>query len=162
MEQKTQGGHRKGIWDSFHWHTCDHEGKKVFSCQFDNQYQTILSSANSALLSSGFATSKNNTAWHPTKGDTKRVLIPHMLTHVASKRQPTVDPDWPTHKLQEDMRGEIDKHISLPNKNDRDHNDVIFGVLFFGGDDVIFLVPNVIEHYHGGWSHFSFRDIGSG
>jgi hypothetical protein len=161
-KQKIRRGHRKGIQDFFHWHTCEYDGYILFSCQFNYHHQTALLTGDSILLSTGFVMHKNTRAWYASKNDARRALIVNILTHVASRRQPLVDPDWATCKLREDMRGERDNDFCvLYDHKGNERNDIIFGVLFFRGDDRIFSVPNVIAEYDGGWTDFCFRDLRS-
>ena len=161
-KQKTKRGRRKSTNDLFKWHSLDHEGHQIFSAQFDYHHQTRLSSADSILLSSGFVLHKDKFAWYATKADARRALVVNILTHVASKREPKKDPNWITCKLKEEMKGTVDQDFCvLYESGGGDRNDLIFGVLFFRGDDRIFLVPNVVNEYDGGWTDFNFRDIRS-
>ncbi len=97
-------------------------------------------------------------AWYATKADAKRFLIVNILIHVASSRQPTMDPGWVTYKLSEEMRDEFNNDFCvLYDNGGGNRNDTIFGVLFFLVDYRISSVPNVINNYNGGWTEFLLR-----
>jgi hypothetical protein len=161
-KQKCRRGHRKGIRDFIKWQSWVHEGYTLYTCQFDHHRQTVLSSANSLLLKTGFVLHRNKRAWYSSKSDAQRALIINILTHVATMRQPEGDPEWACSKLGAEMRGVTDHDFCvLYDSGGGNRDDIIFGVLFYRGEDRIFSVPNIISDYDGGWSDFCFRSIRS-
>jgi hypothetical protein len=161
-KEKCNRGRRKGIKNFIHWQTLCHEGYTLFTCEFNHHRQTILSSSNSLLLKTGFVMHSRKRAWYASKFDAQRALMVNILTHVASQRQTSGDPDWACAKLHTNMKGLAENDFCvLYDNGGGDRNDTIFGVLFFRGDERIFSVPNIPSDYDGGWSDFCFRTIRS-
>lgn len=160
--EKRNRGRRKNIKSFFQWHTQCHEGYTLFTCQFNHHRQTILASANSLLLKTGFVMHADKRAWYASKFDAKRALIVNILTHVASQRQTSGDPDWACEKLHTDMKGLVENDFCVMyDCGGGDRNDTIFGVLFYRGDDRVFSVPDTPTSLDGSWSDFCFRTIRS-
>jgi hypothetical protein len=161
-KEKRNRGRRKNIFSFIRWYELCHEGYTLFTCEFNHHKQTILSSSNSLLLKTGFVMHGDKRAWYTSKFDAQRALIVNILTHVATQRQTTGDPEWACSKLRTDMKGLAENDFCvLYDCGGGDRNDTIFGVLFFRGDDRVFSVPNTTSDYTGGWSNFCFRSIRS-